>query len=356
MIRTVKINSPINKGKLQVIRKFLVEYQNCVNYFIARLWSEKRFHGSYLEKEYIDSAKERFGLTSRLTQCAGKQAFEIVKSQRKKDIKQYPRFKKLQANLDSRFWIINDKENTFTWLKLQSGFKILIPFRKSKLWEKWSADGYELSKSMRISLCKDKLELEFFFEKEKPELKSEGNTEGIDLGYVNLATCSDGQMVGVHLNEYIRAFGKRRKHTHETITNKVYHELKTLDLSNINRLEIENLKNVKNGKRGMFSRTHNRRLSHWLYAKVIRWLEQRCEEQGICMEYKSPYKTSQCCPVCHKWDRRNRNGERFKCIHCGYENHADRVGALNLRSLGLAGVYSLRLLTTDSCSPQMTIE
>jgi IS605 OrfB family transposase len=350
MIRTVKINSPINKGKLQEVHKFLVEYQNCVNYFIARLWSEKRFHGSYLEKEYINSAKGRFKLTARLIQCAGKQAFEVVKSQRKKETMQYPRFKKLQANIDSRFWTIEDKENTFNWLKLQSGFKVLIPFKKSTLWDKWINNGYTLSKSMRISKHKNKLELEFFFEKEAPQLKSEGDTEGIDLGYVNLATCSDGQMVGKHLNEYIKTFSKREKHTHETITNKVYHELKSLDLSNINRLVVENLNKVKNGKRGMFSRTHNKRLSHWLYAKVIRWLEQRCEEQGIRIEYKSPYKTSQCCPVCRKWDRRNRSGERFKCIYCGYENHADRVGALNLKSLGLAGVYSLRLLPTESHS------
>jgi IS605 OrfB family transposase len=346
MIRTVKINSPVNKGKLQGIHVFLAEYQNCVNYFIARLWSEKRFHGSYLEKEYINSARKRFNLTARLIQCAGKQAFEVVKSQRKKDTKHYPRFKMLSATLDSRFWSITDNENTFNWLKLQSGFSYLLPFTKSKLWDKRLEKGFALSKSMRISIRNHKLELEFFFKHEAPEVKESGNIEGLDLGYVNLATCSDGQMVGEHLNQFIRTFTKREKHTHKTITNKVYQELKTLDLSKVNTLVLENLKKVKHNTRGTFSRTHNRRLSHWLYAKVIRWLEQRCEEQGIRIEYKSPYKTSQNCPVCHKWDKRNRNGERFKCVHCGHEEHADRIGSLNLKSLGLAGVYSLRLLNT----------
>jgi IS605 OrfB family transposase len=346
MIRTVKINSPVNKGKLQGIREFLVEYQNCVNYFIARLWSEQRFRGSYLDKPYIASARKRFNLTARLIQCAGKQAFEVVKSQRKKDTKQFPRFKTLSATLDSRFWSITDNENTFNWLKLQSGFTYLIPFTKSKLWDKWLEKGFILSKSMRVSIRKDKLELEFFFEHESPELKPIGNTEGLDLGYVNLATCSDGQMVGMRLNQFIRTFPKRKKHTHKTITNKVYQELKSLDLSKINTLVLENLKRVKHNTRETFSRTHNRRLSHWLYAKVIRWLEQRCEEQGIRIEYKSPWKTSQNCSVCHKWDKRNRNGERFKCVNCGHEEHADVIGSQNLKSLGLAGVYSLRLLPT----------
>ncbi len=346
MMRTVKINSPINKGKLQGMHEFLVEYHNCVNYFIARLWAEKRFHGSYLDKPYVASARKRFNLTARLIQCAGKQAFEVVKSQRKKDTKQYPRFKMLSATLDSRFWTMTGNENTFNWLKLQSGFSFMIPFNKSRLWNKWLEKGYTLSKSMRVSIHKGKLELEFFFEHDAPELKPDGNIEGLDLGYVNLATCSNGQMVGKHLNEYIRTFTKREKHTHETIANRVYHELKQLDLSNINTLILENLKKVKYNTRGTFSRTHNRRLSHWLYAKVIRWLEQHCEEQGVRIEYKSPYKTSQCCPVCHKWDKRNRNGERFICVSCGHEEHADVVGSLNLKSLGLAGVYSLRLLST----------
>ena len=346
MIRTVKINSPANKGKIAKVHEFLAEYQNCVNYFIARLWAEKRFHGSYLDKPYVASARKRFNLTARLIQCAGKQAFEVVKSQRKKDTKQYPRFKTLSANLDSRFWQITKEENTFNWLKLQSGFSFLIPYKKSRLWDKWIEKGFKLSKSMRIAIKRGRLELEFFFEKEAPEIKPEGATEGLDLGYVNLATCSDGQMVGEHLNQYIRTFTKCEKNTHKTITNKVYHELKQLDLTKINTLVLENLKYVRNNTRGMFSRTHNRRLSHWLYAKVIRWLEQHCEEQGVRIDYKSPYKTSQNCPICHKWDKRNRNGERFKCVNCGHEEHADVIGSQNLKSLGLAGVYSLRSLPT----------
>jgi IS605 OrfB family transposase len=210
------------------------------------------------------------------------------------------------------------------------------------MWNKWEKAGFKLSKSIRISIKYGKLVIEFFFEHEAPKIKESGNTEGLDLGYVNLATCSDGQMVGVHINKYIRTFSKRKRHTYETITNKTYNELKQLDLSKVNTLVLENLKKVKHNTRGTFSRTHNRRLSHWLYAKVTNWLKQRCEEQGIRLEFKSPYKTSQYCRICGKWDRRNRNREKFKCVNCGHEEHADSIGAQNLKLLGLAGVYSLR--------------
>lgn len=347
MIRSVKIHSPLNKSKLQEVHNFLEIYNNCVNYFIQRLWTEQRFTGSYLESEYIQAAQTRYGLTARLIQCAGKQSLEIVKSQIKKDKKQMPRFKTLGATLDSRIWEIMHDSNTFDWLKLQSGFKVYLPFKKSVMWNKFTDNGYELAKSIRVSIKRSKLFIDFIFEKDTLELKTEGNTEGLDLGYVNLAVCSDGQVVGGHLNQFIRTFKKREKHTHKTIEQRVFQELKKLDLSNISRLVVEDLKNVKKGKRGMFSREHNRRLSHWLYARVRRWLEQHCEEIGVRIEEKSPYKTSQYCHICHKWDRRNRNGEKFKCVNCGNEKHADFNASLNLKLLGLAGVYSLRLLPTD---------
>lgn len=348
MIRTVKITSQANKGKVAKVHAFLVEYANCVNYFIARLWSEGKFSGRYLDKEYIISARKSFNLTARLIQCAGKQAFEVVKSQRKlsKRQQQMPHLKNLTANLDSRFWKISSESNTYEWLIIQSGVKFLIPFNKTKMWNKWVDAGFKLSKSLRLSSKNHKLIIEFLFEKEAPELKIQGTTEGLDLGYVNLATCSDGQIIGKGLNQFIRTFKKREKHTHKQIEHKALHELKQLDLSSVNTLVVENLKNVKSNTRGRFSREHNRRLSHWLYAKVINWLGQRCEEQGIRLEFKSPYKTSQFCRICGKWDKRNRSGEKFKCVNCGHEEHADSIGSQNLKLLGLAGVYSLRLLPT----------
>ncbi|MFN7064858.1 MAG: zinc ribbon domain-containing protein [Aquificaceae bacterium] len=70
-------------------------------------------------------------------------------------------------------------------------------------------------------------------------------------------------------------------------------------------------------------------------------LRQRCEEEGIRLEFKSPWKTSQRCPLCGEIERRSRNGSKFKCVNCGFEADADLIGALNLRALGLAGAYSL---------------
>lgn len=62
------------------------------------------------------------------------------------------------------------------------------------------------------------------------------------------------------------------------------------------------------------------------------------------MNSKDSYRTSQRCPYCGKWDRKNRNTDKFRCIFCGFEENADIVGAMNLKVLGLAGVNILRSL------------
>lgn len=159
---------------------------------------------------------------------------------------------------------------------------------------------------------------------------------------------SDRQLLGTELNEKIKKAGKRRKRFHKYIATEIDRIVKQLDLSDTKVLVLENLKKVKHNKRGKFPRKVNRFLSFWHYARVIQRLRQRCEEYGVRLEFKSPYKTSQRCPLCGNIDRKNRRAERFICTHCGFEEHADIVGAMNLEVLGLAGVYSLRSLQTQS--------
>ena len=112
-------------------------------------------------------------------------------------------------------------------------------------------------------------------------------------------------------------------------------------------LGVSALKHVKAFTRGTFPRRLNRRLSHWLYNFLAEKLAYCCQEHGIRFERKAPWKTSQFCRFCQKWDRRNRRGDLFVCRTCGHTDHADVNAAHNLAFLGLAGVYGLRSLQTS---------
>jgi putative transposase len=50
----------------------------------------------------------------------------------------------------------------------------------------------------------------------------------------------------------------------------------------------------------------------------------------------SPHHTSQSCPACRHVATENRRSQaQFRCVECGYENHADVVGAINILERGL---------------------
>jgi IS605 OrfB family transposase len=302
------------------------------------------------DKSITDRAVNKYSITARLAQQSAKQAKEIVLSQRKKsrNLRTMPQFRNAVINLDSRFFTLNKFLGHFDWvIELQSGLpKLVIPFHETLHFKKFISEGWIFNPSIRLGIKNDHVFLDIIFAKPKPVLRKFGNVSGTDLGYrVPLAT-SEGVLIGEELKEKIESSGKRRKSFHQYIQTELNRLLKTLDLSKVKMLVLENLKNVKKGKRGKFSRKANRLLSFWHYARVISRLRQICEELGIELVLKSPWKTSQRCPACGKIDKRNRKNSEFRCIHCGFEEHSDIVGALNLKVLGLAGVNSLRLLPT----------
>jgi len=349
MRRTSRIYlKDLNSNKSEIIKKFLDKYQQAVNYRIVRLWSEKDMSHSLPSKNITKTISTRFNTTARLSQCIGKQAEETVISQHKKNIKKQkmPRVKSHIANLDSRFIVIEEFNGHFDMcIKTMSGIpKMVIPFNWTKHTNKFKNNGWTLSKSARIGYDSKGLFIDLIFEKERPQPKQKGNIVGIDIGYNCLLACSDGQMIGTDLKTKIEKTDKRKKRYHHYINTETNRHLKQLNTDNIKLIVLENLKNVKANKRGKFSRKVNRLLSFWHYAKVIRRLECLCEENGICITYKSPWKTSQRCSVCGNIDRRNRRGNRFLCLVCKSEMDADFNASRNLELLGLAGVYSLRSL------------
>ncbi len=349
MRRTSRIYlNDLNNSKSDVIKDFLNQYQQAANYTITRLWSEKDMSSNLLAKDVTDDIGDRFMMTSRLSQCIGKQAKEIVASQREKSKRKQrmPRMISHVANLDGRFVEIEKFNGHFDMcIKTGSGVpKMVIPFNLTKHANKFGNDGWLLSNSIRLGYDSTGIFIDLIYENEKPPLKQEGNVVGIDRGYNCIIACSDGQMIGKELKESIKKGGKRRKSYHHFIETETNRYLKQLNIENIKLIALENLKNVKANKRGKFSRNVNRLLSFWLYAKVGKRLTQFCEEHGIGISLKSPWKTSQRCSVCGNIDRRNRKGEKFLCLKCTSELNADYNASKNLELLGLAGAYSLRSL------------
>jgi IS605 OrfB family transposase len=70
--------------------------------------------------------------------------------------------------------------------------------------------------------------------------------------------------------------------------------------------------------------------SSWAFRQLQTFVEYKAKEAGIAVLFVDPAHTSQTCPRCNHISKNNRNGLAFRCEICGYESHADRVGAMNI--------------------------
>jgi IS605 OrfB family transposase len=351
----------LNQGKAQELRAFLYLCHDVLQYFTDLFWQRGEMRAGFADLPTIHRAVNRFGITTRLAQALAKQAMEIVASQRKKPSKERtkPNLKRHVVTLFYHFLKIErfeGEEFDYAAVFIGSGApRLTAPFNSTAPINKFLSDDWMLSKTIRVGMRRGRLWIELIFEKERPESKKTGRIVGMDSNYKNGLVFSDGQQVAQELHPKIRSFSKHQKNTRQEIKEALARAIKRIDLSKVSTVVIEDLKRVKHNKRGTFSRVHNRRLSHWMYSYAVDLLERRCEVEGVRMERKDPAYTSQHCPLCGRWERRNRRGDKFLCVHCGHSDHSDFKAAETLELLGLAGVYGLRSLPSLTRSNVQTI-
>jgi putative transposase len=342
MIRRVQFSlNDANAGKLSQLDQVLVEAVRVVNLYIQTLWMAKDFSSKFVDFK-VDT-----WLSARLQQALGKQALEIVKSQRKRKKKTMPVFQKQVINLDSRFLDIRWDQNSFdVWFKLHSlGGKIILklPARKHKHLLGLLAQGYTLKTSGRLRKCGDKYFLDLYAEKAAPAPKTEGASLGLDCGYKTLLADSNGNEYGQELEAQYEKISRKRQGSkafkvalkeRDNLINRV---VNLINLSDVKILVIEALKNVKHATKGRMRKKFNNKLQRWSYPKVLGKLSRVCEEAGISLVKVDPAYTSQTCSLCGHVDKTSRRGKLFICSACGYETDADLNAAVNIRN---RGVYS----------------
>lgn len=150
MIRKSTLNiGYANHGKLALLDLLFDESKKVINLFIDKLWERQDFKSKFANFKFEDT-----WLSSRLQQALGKQALEIVKSQRKREKKTKPVFTKNTINLDSRFVDFQFNTNTFDmWIRLASlGSHLILklPSKRHKHFNKF--EGFELLRSIRLRL------------------------------------------------------------------------------------------------------------------------------------------------------------------------------------------------------------
>ena len=204
---------------------------------------------------------------------------------------------------------------------------------------------------MRIVTKNHTLVAQIIYEVAEPELKSDGNAIGIDLGIKCPAVsyCSDGSVKfygNGRKNKYMRrhyAYLRKKLQTSKKtkavkrindkeqrimrdIDHKLSHDIvETAVAHNVKVIKLEQLQNIRSTTRK--SRKNNHSLHTWSFYRLAKFIEYKAKLAGISVEYVNPAYTSQTCPVCghvHHADDRD-----YTC-KCGFRIHRDLLGAMNI--------------------------
>lgn len=90
---------------------------------------------------------------------------------------------------------------------------------------------------------------------------------------------------------------------------------------NVRTIVLENLNYIQKKS------DSGKKISMWSYMRLKSFIEYKASKHGIKVQIINPYNTSKRCPRCKKLN--NSSTREYKCS-CGYINHRDIVGAINI--------------------------
>ncbi|MEU2601222.1 transposase [Streptomyces hirsutus] len=177
---------------------------------------------------------------------------------------------------------------------------------------------------------------------------------GIDLGIVNIAATSDGEiMAGRELNRMrarerglrsklqqkntpsARRRLKRRRRKEARRARDINHKIAKHVVAEAERtgrgIALEDLGGIR--ERVRLRKPQRATLHSWAFHQLGVFIAYKARRAGVPVVYVDPAYTSRTCAECGHIDRANRACQaRFACRSCGFVDHADRNGSRNIRA------------------------
>ena len=374
----------LNKEKLNTIKAFAKKIQILQN-FISYIYFDEYFNKQTIKcADFIKLMNKRYrdkDFPCAFFQQICKQVYE--KYNKKKPPKEQVIFKKLSfigINQSTKIFI-EESNNKYTNgiinLNIPHFGIIEIPFRYSKQYHGNLSDIHysmtsqkknQYQKQYTCTIEENRLKIVIVEDDNRIYNQSTMNhIEGIDVNIKhNLLQCSDGYVIDYD-RKMVKSILKRKKKQDRIISTKEKRNLSTeytykqikqnqkdkrrsvsmveqclvelfkhCNKNNIDHLVFEDL-NVFTRKYKINNKEFNvniRRLMSILHIVDIKNMAERIgKKYGITISLTNAEYTSQQCSKCgyiHKDNRKTQ--EKFKCIHCGYEENADLNASINIKN------------------------
>jgi IS605 OrfB family transposase len=215
---------------------------------------------------------------------------------------------------------------------LVSGKPIVIPFKRHKRLNYWLANpNAELLQGCTLGDNWAVLWIEVADQRPR-----EGDILGVDIGINKLLVDSDGNRYGTEIKAVCarvrrcRPDGKGRLRASRARKDYINREVKKLPWDSLGTLGIEDLKNLKLGKKPGRGKKFRKAIAPWTYRQAIARIEMLAQENRVRLVAVDPRNTSRTCPICKTVAKESRRAECFCCVNCGFSADADHVGAVNV--------------------------
>lgn len=334
---------PTTEQKASLVKTIEVFNEAC-NYISEIAFREKTFGQVGLQRLVYYDVREKFGLSAQMVvRGVGK----VSESYRNEKTRLHI-FKKYSAMVYDHRILSFKKLDTVSILSYDGRLKIPIIFGSYANLQQRRIRGQAdlLYYKGNLFLC---LVVEL---PECPPINTK-ETLGVDLGIVNIATDSDGnifsgkqvdivreKMITIksklqscgsksakrHLGKLSGKEARFKRNINHIISKKIVQFAKGTNRA----IGLENLKSFK----VTVGKKQRERFGKWAFNQLRQFIEYKARIAGIPVILINPKNTSRRCSRCGHIDKANRKSQsEFVCIHCGFSLNADINAAKNISYL-----------------------
>jgi putative transposase len=343
----------IKIGKFQELEYTVKTFNQICQHIIDYGWEQKTWNKNKLHYGTYKILREKYPkFSSAMVQTARDQASEILKRTLKSKKKLNKPKKQHYSGIryDKRCLSIMFDKNI---ISINTTFgRIKLPFKLAKYYEQYRDWIFTNAQLIRRKDKNYYINIQMY--QELPKKKEEIKVLGIDLGIKKVAVTSDNKFYNSkHLKNIKGKYQRLKRHLQSKGTKSAKRRLKKLSgkenrfvrdvnhcvskkIVNTNNtvFALENLKNIRNNTR-TYNKKLNRMIGNWSFGQLQSFIQYKAERQGKSIIYIKPNYTSQQCSKCGCIEKKNRNGNVFKCVECGFQLDADLNASRNIARIGI---------------------
>lgn len=372
---TIKVKLLPTPEQAKALLETMEAFNNACNYISQVAFKERTFGQVGIHHLVYRQVRDQFGLSAQLTVRAMGKVSESYKINRS----HLHIFKKHSAIVYDKRILSFRGLDTVSILSIKGRYKIPIVFGSYAKLEERKVRGQAdlIYKHGMFFLC---LVVEL---PDGTPIKPTGIL-GVDMGIVNLATSSDGEVfsgkavdaVRIRLTKlkarlqskgtksakrHLKKFsGKERRfksNTNHCISKKIVLCAKDTCRS----ISLENLKGF-NGRQTV-RKAQRERFGKWAFDELRRFIEYKAKLLGVPVEVVNPRNTSRMCSACGHVAKSNRKSQSlFVCGKCGFTTNADFNASQNIAARAAVnrpivdGILSIRPQNVSPiCKPRTLV-